>query len=261
MRTLIIAVLLAGLAAAALAQPDPRDSIILESKTVAPGAHPGSASDTAAYVYLRVWITNKDSLTFVTLALIERTRSGGAYIILGRPRYFNGMASRLTSTLVQTFPLPPIIPPPPGLVYNSESPDSFLVGAFFDPLQPATIEPPNAVRKALWDIKFDSVWSNPGTVEFDTGRVVQSTSFTNTVPVDMPVHFVKSVITVVPKGDLDLDGQLSAADVVLLLNCVFFTDPTSAAASPCDLNCDRQRSPADAVWLLQAVFLGRAFPC
>jgi len=246
-------------AAHAFAQPDPQDSIILESKTVAPGAHPGTGSDTAAYVYLRVWITNKDSLTFLTLALIERSTSGGAYMTLARPRTLRYIVSRLTTTLNMTLVTEP--PPIPGRVYNSVSPDSFLLAGGFDPLQPGTIEPPNSVRKALWDIKFDSVFSNAGTVEFDSGRVVQSTSFTNTVPVDMPVNFVKSVVTVMPKGDLDLDGQLGAADVMLMLNCIFQTDPSSAAASPCDLNCDRQRSPADVVLELYAVFLGRPFPC
>ncbi|MGE5693263.1 MAG: hypothetical protein ACM3YF_05740, partial [Candidatus Zixiibacteriota bacterium] len=51
------------------AQPDPRDSVILESKIVAPVAGTGGV------VRMRVWITNKDSLTFVTMPLIETSLS------------------------------------------------------------------------------------------------------------------------------------------------------------------------------------------
>jgi len=82
-------------------------------------------------------------------------------------------------------------------VYNSASPDSMLIAGGFDPTDPATIEPPNLlVRKALWDIKFDTVLVGGGTFELDTGRVVQNTLFTNTVPSDAPVNFVKAIITV-----------------------------------------------------------------
>ncbi|HLG93493.1 MAG TPA: hypothetical protein VI546_01515 [candidate division Zixibacteria bacterium] len=241
--------------AAVFAQaPDPRDSIILESKTVAPGAYPGSSTDTAAYLYLKVYITNKDSLTAITLVLKETSTSGGAYVILGRPRNFGGMASLLTNTLRG------------GLIfssarYHSNSPDTFSLAGLFDPLDASTLELPNAVRKALWEIKFDSVWNNTGTVEFDTARIIQNTVFTTTWPLDVYPNFVKGVVTVVPKGDLDLDGELTVTDVVLISNCIFETDPASSAASPCDLNCDRKRSPADVIWELWAVFLGRQFPC
>jgi len=84
----------------------------------------------------------------------------------------------------------------PGRVYNSASPDSFLIAGGFDPLDPTTTEPPNASRKALWDIKFDTVNAPLGTFEIDTGRVVQVTAFTNTVPQDKKVNFVKAVIIV-----------------------------------------------------------------
>ncbi|HLG93217.1 MAG TPA: hypothetical protein VI546_00100, partial [candidate division Zixibacteria bacterium] len=165
------------------------DSVILESKTVAPGNHPGIATDTAAQVYQRVWITNVDSLTALTLALIKSSQSGGAYAILARPRNFNGMASRLTSTLAGS------------LVFNvsryhSDPPDSFLLAGLFDPLDPATIEPPNATRKAFWEIKYDSVQPALGQIRLDTGIVIQRTVFTNTQPVDKPVNFVVGILTV-----------------------------------------------------------------
>jgi hypothetical protein len=53
-------------------QADPRDSVILESKIVLPGA--GDSAFT-----MKVYITNKDSLTFLTLALKESTLTNGAY--------------------------------------------------------------------------------------------------------------------------------------------------------------------------------------
>jgi hypothetical protein len=103
------------------ALPDPRDSIILESKTVSPGAHPGSSSDTAAYVYLKVWITNKDALSGIFLNYEEKSLSGGAYLVVAHPRDFEGTVSRLTTKL------------PTGYAsysgYNSQSPDTGALAA------------------------------------------------------------------------------------------------------------------------------------
>lgn len=183
--------LLALWAAVGFAQPDPRDSIILQSKAVAPNqAHPGTGTDTAAIVYQRLWITNKDSLAGLTFAGIERSISGGAYLIIGRPRNFNGAISMLSGTLNGNRIF--------NFRYNSATPDSFLFSGLFDPLDPATIEPPNATRKAIWEIKWDSVRSGGGTVEIDTGRVVQSTVFTTAAvnPADLPVNFVKGLFWV-----------------------------------------------------------------
>lgn len=179
-----------------LAQPpDPRDSIIIESKQAVPGFHPGAATDTAAYLYLKVFITNKDSLSSLTLAVVERSTAGKAYAVLGRPRTFKGVANRLTSTLGGSL----VLNAGNGNMYNSSSPDSFLLAAVYDNLDPANIEPPNAVRKAFWEIKFDSVLDKPGTFEVAGGRVVQPSGFTNLFPKDVPVNFVKGVVTVAPK--------------------------------------------------------------
>ena len=239
--------------------PDPRDSIILESKTVAPGAHPGPSTDTAAYLYVRVFITNKDSLTYMTLPLVTTSTSGGAYATVARPRNFFGVVNPLTNTL-RYFNHASFV------VYNSSSPDKIDVGAGFDPADPGTIEPPNEIRKAVWELKFDTVWATAGTFELDsTTAGSQSVLFTNTVPQDINVNFVKSVITVPAalKGDLNWDLALTAADVVLILNCTFCSDcpPPTAGTSACDLNCDGLRSPADVVLELYAVFLTKPFPC
>ncbi|MGH8003488.1 MAG: hypothetical protein ACRECJ_02030, partial [Limisphaerales bacterium] len=90
--------------------------------------------------------------------------------------------------------------------YNSTSPDSFLVAAGFDPSDPTTIEPPNAARKPVWELKFDTVSSQAqvGTVEFDSGRVTLSIQFTNTEPSDLQVNFVKSIYQVGVAFQLDL---------------------------------------------------------
>ncbi len=232
MKTLVFIFLFVLTAIAAFAQPDPRDSIILESKTVAPGAHPGSATDTAAYVYLKVYITNKDSLGAWALALIERSTSGGAYMTLARPRTLYGVLSVLTSTL----PVPAVVT---GR-YNSISPDSFVFAGISDALDPETMEPPNLARKLFREIKFDSVFNNAGTIEFDTATVSNSqTGFVNTPgggPINVLVNFVKSVVTVGVKGDFNM--------------------------AACDLNCDGLPSPADVALELNAVFLAQPlFPC
>ena len=103
--------------------PDPRDSIILESKTVAPGAFHDAPTDTAAYVYLRMWITNKDTIVWISLPLEERSLSNGAYLRAGHPRLpgnsSGGTINHLTSTLPHhRYAL--------FTKYNSSSPDTFL---------------------------------------------------------------------------------------------------------------------------------------
>lgn len=57
-----------------------------------------------------------------------------------------------------------------------------------------------------------------------------------------------------PPGDLNLDSQLSAADVVLELNKVFLNEPYPAPERLGDLNCDTIFSPADVVLILRRVF-------
>jgi len=63
------------------------------------------------------------------------------------------------------------------------------------------------------------------------------------------------------KGDLNLDGALSTADVVLMLNCAFLGEAPPAAPSACDLNCDGKLSGADVVILLRMVFSSALAPC
>ena len=231
--------------------PDPRDSIILESKTVTPGSG-------RPYMTIKAYITNKDSLTYMVLALKEVSTSGGAYGILSRNALgFRTFASVITN-LTYTFRYITAA----SFRYDSSSPDSFIFAAGFDGSDPATIEPPNATRKAIWEIKFDTVLSSVGTFVLDSAVVVgQPSSFINTRPVDVPVNFVKSVITVAyPKGDFNQDFRMSAADIVLLLNCVFQSMPPPGGAS-CDLNCDGQPSAADVVLEVNAVFNQEPFPC
>ena len=198
MKILALCFLILAFGTAVFAQPDPRDSIILESKTVKAGAHSGGSTDTAAYVYLKVYITNKDTLTAISLSVQEYSTSGGAYMTLGRPRNFNGTVSRLTNTLNGSLVFF-------GARYHSNSPDSFFVAGVFDPLVPSTHEPPNAVRKAFWEFKFDTVISYTGTLEIDTVRTTSSTGFTNTVPRDVPVNFVKSRVEV--RGGMNFDPR------------------------------------------------------
>jgi len=63
------------------------------------------------------------------------------------------------------------------------------------------------------------------------------------------------------KGDLNLDGLLSIADVVIELNAIFLNSSFLAPFSSADGNCDGILSPADVVVLLSVVFLGIPFPC
>jgi len=203
-RLLLLVVFLFVAAGRVSAQPDLQDSIILESKIVGPIA----GASGSGVVRMRVSITNKDSLTYMVLPLIERSLSGGAYMILSRPRSFSGVVAPLTETL-RFFS-------GTSFRYNSSSPDTFLLAAGFDGVDPATIEAPNQTRKAVWDIKFDTVTKvDPvGTVEFDSGRVSgQTVYFTTTHLIDVPVHFVKSIFQVGVPFQLDLIAPPAGAVV------------------------------------------------
>lgn len=168
--------------------PSPGDSVIIESKTVNVG------TGTPAAV-VRVFITNKDTLTAFTLALVERSLSGGAYMTLSHPRNYDGVVTPLTETL-QFYIESKIFN---GNGYNSSSPDTFAVAGFFDPLDITSLEPPNWTRKAFLEIKFDTVTAGPagGAVEFDNAWIRNyATSFVDQRPEDIKPNFVKGTITV-----------------------------------------------------------------
>ncbi len=177
---------------------------------------------------------------------------------MARPRNFFGIVNPLTNTL-RYFEYSSFSG------YDDNSRDSFVVKAGFDG-SAATIEPPNSARKAIWELKFDTVRAPAGTFQLDSTRIGGGyVLFSNTIPQDLKVNFVKSIVTVAmpPKGDLNLDFALTAADVTLLLNCTFCSAcaPPAAGTAACDLNCDGMRTPADVVSELNAVFLYRPFPC
>ncbi|HXF49603.1 MAG TPA: T9SS type A sorting domain-containing protein [Verrucomicrobiae bacterium] len=192
--TLIISIFIfAALAATAVAQPDPQDSIILESKTVDTAL---TGTGGTSVFFMRVNITNRDSLAFLTLSLRESTVNGTAYVLLNRTAggtlNFTSMVTPMTGTL-RFF----------GSVnvsqYNDNSPDRFLLAAGFDGSDPSTIEPPNATRKEVWQIRFrhSSGFDSIGIVRFDSTRVANlPCTFTNTVPADLPVNFVAGQCTV-----------------------------------------------------------------
>lgn len=236
--------------------PDPRDSLIIESKIVAPGQAAGPSSDTASYVRFRVWITNKDTLAAVLIPLLETSVSGGAYAMLAYPRNANGVLNRLTSTLSTV-----VVSANP---YHGNSPDSAVLAAFSSTPTPdaQNMEPPNSIRKALWEIKFDSVLSNLGTFELDTVNHILGTypEFVDISGSSHRYNFVKSVVTVCLKGDLNCDGDQRVEDVVMMLQCVF-VGTGNCDATMTDLNCDGAATSSDIVVELNKVFLGTPIAC
>ncbi|MCI0405440.1 MAG: hypothetical protein L0Z48_08820 [candidate division Zixibacteria bacterium] len=175
--------------------PSPGDSIIIESKTL-------NVSTGAPAAVVRVFITNKDTLTAYSLALVEWSRSGGAYMTLSRPRNFDGVVTPLTNSLqfsiTKTFN---------GNGYNSSSPDTFAVAGFFDPQDVTSLEPPNWTRKAFLEIKFDTVSAGPagGTVEFDNAWIRSYASgFVDRRPEDIKPNFLKGTINITAPSPVSL---------------------------------------------------------
>jgi hypothetical protein len=130
---------------------------------------------------------------------------------------------------------------------------------------PALLEPPNPVRKAYYDIKFDSVWASNGTIGIDSAFIrdtirwsINRLLFIDPKGREIKPNFVKGTITVqaeeFPCGAARLDLRenrvLELADVVLMLNCIFSGKG----------DCKENFTAADVVILMNAIFLGAAPP-
>ncbi len=169
---------------------NPLDSMILESKTVLPSLNAPNS------ILLRLAITNIDSLTFMTWAAKETSIVGSAYILFnngpgGTGRTFTNLVNPLTNTL-RYFAATNF-----AAGYNDASPDRFLIAAGFDPADPTTIEPPNAARKDIWELRFKSSSAALGQVKFDTATVASlKNTFTNTGPTDKSVNYVPGIVTI-----------------------------------------------------------------
>ncbi len=262
MKTLLAGLILLG-ATIASATPDPRDSIIIESKTVFSKAGPCQS----AVLKVRVWITNKDTLGNVTLPFESKTLTGNAYATISRPA--NCSATRVSSTVFE-FLYPPDASDCPPLGnrvpdfsrYHSNPPDSFMFTGTYDPIECSEL-PPTLTRTPLLNIKFDTVFSFPGQFELDSVTIPpnRTIEFITLQGKTVNVNFVKGTITVVNRGDLNMDGTLTAEDGVLLLNCTFLGIPPDGGVELCDVNCDGLSTPADVVLELLAIFFGQPFPC
>lgn len=231
MRSALFAMMLLTISAVSRAEaPDPRDSVILESKTVAPGL----VGKPVAFT-MKVYITNKDTIAILMLALVESTltKTGSAYAVLdstgsaGDPDGWT-LADCLTflKKTLDSFPNQDFTD------YNGTSPDRFLVWSTFAPTSTNPLgrsEPPNATRSAIWELQFMSSSKATGKVRLDTTRVARapqlSTGFTITRQggqsvADIPVNFLPGVITVkaAPKGDFFPDSERPSKNALLHFN-------------------------------------------
>jgi len=191
-------------AGALMAQPpDPRDSMIIESKPVDTAL---TGTPAAPAFFVKLYITNKDSLTYMVAALRESTTTGTAYALLSRTGTgflnFTSIVNPLTNTL-RYFSASTVSG------YNDNSPDRFLVAGGYDGSDPATIEEPNATRKAVWEFRFrhSSGYDSIGVVQFDSTRVsAQPCYFVNTRPLDVRVNFMPGLLQIAPTDVLDVPG-------------------------------------------------------
>ncbi len=238
--------------------PDPMDSVIIQSKIVLPLSGPCNS----AGLKVQVYITNKDSITGLSLPFETKTASGDAYSTLSRPA--NCSAAR-TSAAVFNFlypsaggsGLPRLGTRVPNFAgYHSDSPDTFMFTGFSDPLDNDSKVPPNLTRTLFLEIKFDSVTGCSGAFEIDSSQVLDNTiQFVDNLGRRVPVNFVKGVVSLPAKGDMDANASLSSADVVLLLNCTYLGEGNCSLCFA-DVNCDGILTSADVVGELNYVFLG-----
>lgn len=183
MKGLVAGFLLLNASTAFAQAPDGRDSVILESKVVAPNLN-GSPAFT-----VKVYITNKDSLAGFTLPVELKTVSGPAFVLLAEPRDFAGTINRLTSTLGQNLTFSDFV--------NDSSPDSAIWAGFWNPNNRNTAERPNAARKAIWEIKFKHSSDSLGDVHLDSAVIFDNrVHFVDLFGNEAEVNFVKGIVRI-----------------------------------------------------------------
>ncbi len=62
------------------------------------------------------------------------------------------------------------------------------------------------------------------------------------------------------RGDLNFDGNITPADIVILMNCVF-SGSGACQLNVADVNCDGELKPSDLVLLMMRAINGIDFPC
>jgi len=136
-----------------------------------------------------------------------------------------------------------------GIGFGNNSPYNYLVLKY------------NSNGNFLWEKWYDGSIFNRATVKlFVDGNGIVYLAGTDAQNAHDFVTIKYSPLPAL-KGDLNLDGILTMADVVLMLNSVFLGDPFPAAPTAGDLNCDGRVSPADFVIMLQIFFLAAPAPC
>jgi len=119
-------------------------------------------------------------------------------------------------------------------------------------LPDSTADPIGSVGFAAFRVRADA--GLPEGVEIENSAILTFDGATSFAPVP-----IKNRYCAAPPGDLNLDDDLSPADVIVMLNCVF-VDPGGCNLCA-DHNCDGLLTPAEVVVELNAVFLDAPIVC
>jgi len=206
-------------------------------------------------ILITISISNSDTLQAVSLPFIIRSATGEAWGRVIAPydssvRFIGPITTQdtLGNRRINT----------EGVDEVSE--DSILIG-ILTALPPEDWLLPGPMRPILTlSLHTDFPY---GTFEIDSGKILDSRLFfVNAQIQKIFPAFIKGMETVQAlKGDLNGDGELTAADIVLILNLVFLGILPPEDPALADMNCDQQLSPPDVVILLNLVFLGVPPPC
>ena len=109
--------------------------------------------------------------------------------------------------------------------------------------------------KATGRITIDSIFLPPANLLGVQSPLGQS----------LPLEWHSPVITVLPcptvQGDVNQNGQVTAADVILFVNCVFLCGPGPFPILELgDVNCDGVATVSDAILIVNYVFKGQPLP-
>ena len=161
--------------------------------------------------------------------------------------------------------LPRFIPqfisePPPWNHLAGTDPDTLVFGG-------VSLEGPWVTNGSEWFIRLHFQPLAPGEIWIDSITLPPAIQLAalNPLGAELPLEWHSPVITVLPcptvLGDVNQNGQVTAADIILFINCIFLCGPGPFDILEIgDVNCDGVATVSDVIHIVNYVFKGVPLP-
>ncbi len=218
------------------------------------GGRGGAASGGSGGVSVGIYVANTQNVTIgstnsYSIALGGTGGPGGVGPLGQAPSGPNGVSTNVVGGVILLTPAISDVVPDSGVIGDS----IIVLGANF-----GSTPAENEICIGLGSCHCMAVWTDSLHAEVhagaSSGRVKVTRGYLEAYS---PTAFQ---FCTAAKGDLNADRNLTPADVVKMLNCVFL-DVGNCGTCFADVNCSGDLSPADVVSELNAVFLAGSFPC